>query len=152
MDLEHNQQVNQVDDKQIKTTPFALTSSSREILARWCKGHFCSDSMLNEVPKIGLMVWYCGRAIGVCFLREIEGNKGLIDGFLCDPTVDYKIRIPCLDRLIIDLIKLAKFYNMRGVLGLSSNKRVIKRAKKLGFNSMPHTLVEFKFPSTVEYN
>jgi hypothetical protein len=69
----------------------------------------------------------------------------MIDGFMCDPECDVEVRTKALDQLILDLITVAKKNGMSGVFGLSVNKRVVKRALKLGFSLMDHKLVSFAF-------
>lgn len=130
--------------REVKTTPFRMTHESRSILAQWLQDHIMPDEFLDHLPKLGLMVWHCNTPVGVAFLRVVEGGKGMIDGFLTDSNIHPDIRTPCLDQLILDLIKLAKFNDMNGIFGLTVNKRVIARAKKLGFSLMEHKLVSLK--------
>lgn len=131
-------------ERDIKTTPFRMTRDSRVLLAKWLHAYILPEEFLDTLPKIGLMVFYCNTPIGVAFLRTVEGGKGMIDGFLTDPQSDLTVRNACLDQLIIDLIKVAKYNEMSGIFGLTTNKRVVARAKKLGFSLMEHKLVSLK--------
>lgn len=130
--------------KELKTTPFAMTRNSRAVLAKWLEKHVLPEPFLDNLPKLGLMVYHCNTPIGVVFLRVVEGGRGMIDGFLCDPEIPLKIRTAALDQLITDVIKLAHHNDMQGVFGLTVNKRVVSRAKKLGFTLMNHKLVSIK--------
>lgn len=122
-----------------------MTRETRAILISWLKGHLMDASELDACPKLGLIVSHCNVPVGVAFIRQIEGGKGLIDGFLSDPECELSIRTKALDLLILDLIELAKANRMSGLIGLTVNPRVIKRAKKLGFSHMDHTLVSMAF-------
>jgi len=103
------------------------------------------EEFLDSLPKNGLVVSHKNVPVAVAFLRVVEGGMGMIDGFLADPDVDIKIRNECLDELISDIIRMAEFNGMNGVIGLSVNKRVIARAKRLGFSIMEHKLVSLKW-------
>ncbi len=128
----------------IKTSPFRLTKDTRALLLSWVLERTLDEPILNDLPKLGLMVSYCNAPVAVAFLRVVEGGKGMIDGFIADPSCDHKVRTLCLDQLILDLIKLAMYNDMSGLFGLTTNKRVVERARRLGFRLMPHKLVSMK--------
>jgi hypothetical protein len=133
-----------ISKSEITSIPFQMTGRNHELLKTWLNGYLLDESELVNLPKLGLMVSHCNAPVGVAFLRTIEGGKGLIDGFLADPKCEPSIKTKCLDRLILDLIELAKFNDMTGIIGLTTNKKVITRASKLGFSLMDHTLLSLK--------
>lgn len=118
-----------------------MTHITHALLLKWAKAHGVSASEIDDLPKLGLLVSYQNIPIAVCFLRFVEGRKGMIDAFMCDPTSEPFIRTKCLDQLIYDLIELARFNEMTGIFGLTLNPRVIKRAAALGFEVQKHKLV-----------
>lgn len=129
---------------EISTLPFQMTPETHSLLKGWLSLHVMKEAYLDELPKLGLVVSFCGKPVGAAFLKQIEGGKGLIDSFIANPECEAVIRTRCLDQLILDLITLAKFSGMTGLIGLTLNKRVIQRAKKLGFSLMDHSVVTLK--------
>jgi N-acetylglutamate synthase-like GNAT family acetyltransferase len=122
-----------------------MNESFYMMLSHWLKSHLENASLLGNIPKLGLMVTHCNSPVGVAFIRQIEGGKiGMIDGFLCDPDCKVETRTECLDALIIDLIQLAKKNGIEGLFATTVNKRVLARAKKLGFEITPHRVVSLK--------
>jgi hypothetical protein len=130
---------------EIETKRFTLEQSSYQMLKAWMNAYALDLNDLDTLPKLGLGVWYQGKCVGVAFIREVEGYKGLIDGFICDPDLLGEDRSKCLDLLILDLLKLARAHRMTGLIGLSVNKRVMSRALRLGFDVRPHKVVSITF-------
>jgi hypothetical protein len=131
---------------QIKTSQFQMTNDTHALLAGWLKGHLMNENDLHDLPKLGLMVSHCNTPVGVAFLRQLEGgDKAMVEGFLTNPDVDVVIRTQCLDQLILDLVELARRHDVTGLFALTVNKRVIARAKRLGFSLMKHKLVSLNF-------
>lgn len=133
--------VTPLDPGQIKTEPFVMTRERHVLLKSWLLAHVMNESELAHLPKLGLIVSAGNSPVGVAFLRAVEGGQGMIDGFLTDPACHPLIRSQCLDQLILDLLELSKRAGMSGVFGLTQNKRVVKRALRLGFNLMSHKLI-----------
>jgi len=131
--------------KEILVAPFTMTEMTHAMLRQWMNAHCVDQTEIDHLPKLGLMVSHCNTPVGVAFLRHVEGNKGMIDGFMCDPESPIDIRRPCLDELILELIELAHKNDMTGIFGLTVNKRVEKRALRLGFQLMDHKLVSLNF-------
>jgi hypothetical protein len=122
-----------------------MTEHTHRLLRQWMNAHCVDETEIDNLPKLGLMVSHCNTPVGVAFLRHVEGNKGMIDGFLTDPECELDIRTACLDQLILELIELAHKNEMTGIFGLTINKRVVKRALRLGFQLMDHKLVSLNF-------
>lgn len=131
--------------KDIAVTQFVMTEVTHALLKSWLQAHCMDVSELDNLPKLGLMVTHCNIPVGVAFLRHVEGNKGMVDGFLTDPECSVDVRRPCLDELILEIIDLAHRNEMTGIFGLTVNKRVVRRALRLGFQLMDHQLVSLNF-------
>lgn len=127
-----------------KSMPFRMTRESRALLARWLGDRVLPEIFLDNLPKAGLMVFHQNTPVGVVFLRMVEGGKGMLDGFLADPSIPHKVRKLALDQLIADVVKLACDSELTGVFGLTTNKRVVERAKNHGFSVLDHKLVSMR--------
>ena len=131
----------------ITTERIILTREIKHLLTSWVEARCLEVASLNALPKLGLLVRHCNVPVAVAFLREMEGGKALIDGFLADPDSDLAVRDECLNALIRDLITLAQKNRFTGILGLTTNPKVVERAKRLGFSLMDHRLVSMEVAS-----
>ena len=126
--------------KEVETKRFSLNESTHTLLRRWAKAHLIDEDEIDNLPRIGLITTYQNSPIVVAFLREVEGHRCIIDSLMCDPESDLNIRLKALDQMGEALVEEAKFHHFKGIIGLTTNKRVMNRALKLGFQIQKHRL------------
>jgi len=95
-----------------------------------------------ELPNIGYVVKSKTEGpIALGFLRQCEGNVGMIDSLISDPEIKPEIRDGAIDFLILRLIAAAKRKKIYKVFGFSEDGNTLLRAKKHGFKLLSQRLV-----------
>jgi hypothetical protein len=86
-----------------------------------------------HIPKIGAIVYCDEKPVACGFIREAEGNVGIWDGLITDPSALPGIRNLCLDQLLIYLVRRAKLNGRTRILAWTLDSNTLERAKKIGF-------------------
>lgn len=121
--------------------PFAMTHELYNKLVGWLQRRAMPATDLDNLPHKGKIIYYMGAPVAIGFIRDVEGGFAMIDGFLADPDCDVNIRSECLDLLTFELIDLAKSLRLNKIFALTTNRKTIKRAQKLGFHKQKHVLI-----------
>jgi hypothetical protein len=94
----------------------------------------------KELPKSGWTVIDDDeRPVGIVFLRMVEGDLGIIDSLINDPSQTSHKRHQINDRLFLQCIKMAKELKLNGLLGMSLDEGTLKRSYGHGFIASPQT-------------
>ena len=89
-------------------------------------------SMSNK-PKLSFVVYDEYNLIAAMFVRQVEGNIGLIDGMVTNPEEPGFIRNTALNTLVTHTLKQCKRYDLNVILGWTLDEHTAKRAEKHGF-------------------
>jgi hypothetical protein len=86
-----------------------------------------------DVPSLGFTVKRNDIVIAAGFLRLMEGDIGMIDGYVTDPTALSKDRHSALNELTDKIIIVAKELKLKGLLVFTSDESIKIRAEAAGF-------------------
>ena len=95
----------------------------------------------KTLPKIGYIAMMGEQPIAVGFLRRVEGGYGQLDTFVTSPWFGSQVRHKGLDGIVNALMAEAKDLNLLGLIAVTKDTGIIKRAKSLGWNEISQTLI-----------
>jgi len=110
-------------------------------LSTWLKVRGLETHVLNDLPKNGLVVFDGEQAVAAGFIRLCEGNHGLFDSYITNPSVSPYIRDNALNELTLALIEEAKTLKLKVVLALTVDENTKVRSIKHGFVQLGHTVL-----------
>lgn len=96
---------------------------------------------LTTLPELGFVVFHNDIPVCCAFLRKVEGGYAQIDTMVSNAKVCPVIRNYCLDIIVDELIRAAKYLKLDGILALTADKSVLKRAEVAGFHVVPETVI-----------
>lgn len=104
--------------------------------------------LLTDLPAFG---WVCSGKLplGAIFLRQMEGNLGLVDQLINDPSQSSGMRHCINNKLFEQMITAAKSLGMRAILGTTADSGTLERGKRHGFVPTGETLCIFTFAKGV---
>lgn len=97
--------------------------------------------LADDTPRCGFIALQEGKPVAFCFLREVEGGYGMIDGYMSNPQMDGPTRHRGLDLVLHLVLKTTKRHNLKAVLGFTVYPEILSRAIRSGFTVLKHTLV-----------
>lgn len=127
---EYHQQIT-LDD--IKIADFHK-SSHLKILKEWAS-YQNLDILITEedLPKIGYISFYGFIPICAGFLRKCEKNIGIFDSLIADPRVRGEIRNLGIEKVISEILNVAKKEGINDILAFTASACVMERARKFQF-------------------
>lgn len=108
---------------------------------KWLAHRDVKSVTRHDIPEMGYIAFERVKPIAAIFLRKCEGNVGIIDSLITDPTADPKLRDITLDILINHIVNVAKSRKIRFLLGYTKDENTLVRSLRLGFEQSPHTTV-----------
>lgn len=117
-----------------------FTSKDLEVLAVWLKAHKCPEKLLEEVPKVGKVVYGAKEPVAMGFIRQGEGFC-LLDGYISNPKASAEERNIGLNLLTHTLNNLAGELGFTRILCFSQNLDIIRRAKAHGFEYLEYSVM-----------
>lgn len=100
------------------------------------------EKLVDEVPSYGVIATQCGKLVCAGFLRSVEGNFGMIDGLITDPSSSSAERHEAINLVVSSLIEAAKEFRMSVVMAFTIDDTVMARSGLYKFESMPHKLMK----------
>ena len=94
-----------------------------------------------SLPQIGFLVFEEDKFIGAGFLRKCEGNYGMFDSYVTDPSVPPKLRDQALEMITKNLLCTAKEVGIKYLIAFSVDDNTITRSQRHGFALTPHKLL-----------
>jgi hypothetical protein len=98
---------------------------------------------MKTLPKVGWVALLEGtnEILAAGFLRRVEGGYGQFDTFVTNPYFGSKIRHLALEAVINALLSDAETMGLTGILAITKDEGIKKRALEIGFSVIPHTLL-----------
>lgn len=129
-------------DKELSIIPFKF-KYLQKLLDMHEANNYLNLSLINmkTLPKIGYICLLGDQAIAAGFLRRLEGGYAQLDTLVSNPYFGSQIRHAAIDKLVKTLISDAKDLDLHGIIAFTKDEGVIKRAKSLGFNEVPQTII-----------
>lgn len=98
-------------------------------------------NLVYKLPEIGCIAFLGDSPIAMGFIRGIEGDAGMFDGFITDPSQHPSIRNEALDAVMKHLIERAKEEKLSKVVGYILDAHMLSRSLKHGFIKSEYELV-----------
>ncbi len=100
-----------------------------------------SHITMKNLPKIGYIALLKKQPIATGFLRRVEGGYAQIDGLASNPYFGSQVRHEGMSRVVNSLIAEAKDLRLEGILGITKDLGILKRATELGFERVEQILL-----------
>lgn len=97
------------------------------------------SALIQDLPRIGYIVLDGENPVAAGFLRQCEGNYGVLDSFITDPTAPPEDRDKAMDLLMNRLINHSKKAGIKQLIGFTVDQFTLSRAKKFGMCATPFT-------------
>lgn len=107
----------------------------------WLNHRGTNSVTRHDLPEMGYIAFERLKPLAAVFLRKCEGNIGIVDSLITNPTVEAKIRDLTLDILINHIVSVAKSRKIKFLLGYTKDENTLMRSIRLGFEQSPHTTV-----------
>lgn len=106
---------------------------------------------MSRLPKFGITLGLpmTTTPVAAGFLRMIEGSKNtaMLDSLITNAHINPDIRNAALDDLVSKLIIWATEHDIINILAFSVDKNTLMRAKRFGFEELPHQLIALTLTS-----
>ena len=119
-------------------------------IADWLMHRDMNGDLIGDLPQIGYVVSERGEPIAAGFIRRCEGNYSLLDSLITNPTAPGDMRSSAIDVVVEQLIKISKELGLRSLVAHTKDKNTLVRAKRFGFQVLPHTLISLSLTSGKE--
>lgn len=110
-------------------------------LMRVMKKRDLNPKEVHDFPKLGFLVFEEDKFIGAGFLRKCEGNVGIFDSYLTDPSLPPKLRDQALEMITKNLVHTAKSIGINRLLAFSVDDNTIVRSQRHGFALTNHKVL-----------
>lgn len=91
----------------------------------------------NTLPKVGFR--YQDIAFG--FLRMVEGGYAQIDTLVSNANYPSEDRHEAVTAVVNELLRVAKYMELNGIICFTKEPSIIARAKELGFHLVDQTII-----------
>ena len=96
---------------------------------------------MKDLPKIGYIALLGKQPVAAGFMRRVEPNYAQLDTFLSNPYMGSQIRHKGLTMITDALLEDAADLGLKGVLVITKDESIMKRAQIEGFIVVPQTLL-----------
>lgn len=94
-------------------------------------------ALTNDLPRFGLIAVEGNNPIAFGAIREVEGDRGMLDSYITHPEATHANRDYALDRITAKLIKIARLQGLKQLIAFSIRSVVVSRAERHGFTTFP---------------
>jgi hypothetical protein len=101
-----------------------------------------------DLPQLGYIAYDSATPIAIGFLRMLEGGYAMIDTLVSNGDLSSDIRHEGMTALIDQLTGKARKLGLKGLISLTADYGVIKRAEAIGFQVINQTAIGLSFRST----
>ncbi len=91
----------------------------------------------DTIPTAGYVAYLDNKPIAAGFLRRIEGGFAQLDTLVSNKDYPPHIRHEALDSIVHTLLSTGKALGIKGIISLSVDEGIVKRAISLGFAATP---------------
>lgn len=95
----------------------------------------------DMLPLIGYVAYEGSVMIAAGFLRTVEGGYGQIDTLVTNGNCTSSMRHEGVSKIVDSIIQKAKSMKLHGLICLTSDEGVLKRAYELGFHNTAQTAI-----------
>lgn len=110
-------------------------------LMRILKKREMNPNNINDLPKLGYLVYQDDHLVAAGFMRQCEGGYGMFDSYLTDPRAPSKLRDQALEMITKSLISKAKDIGVRHLIAFSVDEHTLIRSQRHGFVLLDHKLL-----------
>jgi hypothetical protein len=126
----------------LKAFPFNKGNTKHKVwLDILLKSQNMTEKDGKNLPKYGILIAYRDFIIAAGFLRRIEGDHAMLDGYITNSTAPAELRNKALDILTQRLLMYAKKHSIKRVMAFTDVPNIAVRANKFGIQSMPHNFL-----------
>lgn len=113
-----------------------------DLLNSWLEAHGENSAHLEDLPVLGFMVYTPeDKPIAAGFLRRCEGQMGIFDSLVTDPSFSSRDRHEALKLLVPYILDIGRQIKMTRVIAFTRHPAIIERAKSNGFEQQAHALI-----------
>lgn len=96
---------------------------------------------MSTLPKVGYIAYLNDQPIAAGFLRRLEPHFAQIDTLVSNPYFGSQIRHEGVKAVVNELIEEAKRLKLKGIISLTSDLGVLKRAEELNFHVVDQKVI-----------
>ena len=90
----------------------------------------------ETLPKLGYIASEGSIVVAICFLRKMEGGFAMIDTLVSNKDLASEFRHLGVQAVVDAVIAAARNQGIKGLICLTSDEGVFKRAMGMGFTSL----------------
>lgn len=102
---------------------------------------------MKTLPKIGYICLLNDQPIAAGFLRRLEPCFGQIDTLVSNGYFGAQIRHQGIKLVVDTLIEEAKRLKLKGIVSLTADTGILKRAESLGFRIIDQKVITLELPA-----
>ncbi len=103
-----------------------------------------SHISMKTLPRIGYIALLNKQPIAAGFLRRVEGGYAQLDGLTSNAYLGSIIRHEGINKVVQALINESKDLKLHGIIAITKDQSVVKRAKELKFQVIEDTLITLR--------
>lgn len=102
----------------------------------WLSKRGLEERLAYDLPATGFMVFKDGHGVATGFIRRIEGDMGMVDGYLTNPDAHWEDRDKALDLLTKAIIDKAIELKMKSILAFTKDFNTLTRSLRHGYSHL----------------
>lgn len=114
-----------------------------ELLLSWLKSRNISSDIAKNLPDIGFLISDAHRPVVIGFLRQVEGNLGICEGFCTNPEIEPSLRNEANDLMVQQLIETGRSMNLTTLMAWTRDNNTLERSLRHGFVKSPSVLISY---------
>lgn len=99
---------------------------------------------MQTLPKVGYITLLNDQPIAAGFLRRVEPHFAQLDTLVSNAYFGSQVRHEGINLVVAELLADAKRLKLKGIIALTEDKGILKRAKSLGFHTVEHTVIALR--------
>jgi hypothetical protein len=103
--------------------------------------HISQTITSKNLPKIGFIAFFGSQPVAAGFLRKLEPTYCQIDTLVSMGLLGSLIRHQGVTGVVAALLDEAKRLKLDGIMAITTDSSVLKRAKELGFTIFPQSII-----------
>ena len=105
------------------------------------KDSYICDLNMRTLPKIGYIALLGDQPIAAGFLRRLEPCYAQLDTLVSNAYFGSQIRHKGVSLVVDSLLNEAKRLKLEGIIALTVDSGILKRAESLGFRVVPQSVI-----------
>ncbi|MEQ1874254.1 MAG: hypothetical protein ABL953_11055 [Ilumatobacteraceae bacterium] len=103
----------------------------RSMVKQWCRSRKLPTTMLQLLPRHGLIV----PDVAVAFLYQTDSKIAFVDGFMSNPDASMDDRLSAFDAITEGLEVLARRLGFKHIWVFTTRKGVVAQAERHGWKA-----------------